>query len=304
MTSHRKPRVSIGVPVHNGEHFIREALESLLAQTYTDFELIIADNASNDRTEEVCREYVAKDQRVRYYRSAKNIGLGGNFNRAFELATGEYFKWASADDVCHADLLARCIDVLDRESNVVLAHSKTGYIDTNGTPVKINDPGWDLRSELPAERLRYVIRAGHLVNPHYGLIRADALAHTRLMPSYPGGDYRLLAELSLKGKFVEIPEYLFFRRVHPGASSQNTAKVMWTMDYHSGGTGHVFLPFWDLSIDHFITIIGSGLSADQKLCLLIVLLRGMWWQHKRLLEELRVGISSCWTRVGGRVVRR
>lgn len=299
-----KPRVSIGVPVYNGERFLKQALDSLLAQSYVDFELIISDNASTDGTEEICRLYASADPRVRYFRNTRNTGVGCNFNRVFELARGEYFKWASADDVCGVEHLARCIEVLRHDSTVVLACSKTRFIDENGTSLDINDPGWDLRSESAHERLRYVIQAGHWVNPHYGLMRADALAKTRLMPSYPGGDYRLLAELSIRGKFFEIPEYLFFRRVHSGASSQNTAKVLWTMEFHTGSTNRVCLPFWGLSADHAITITRSQLSVPQKLSLLAFVLRGMWWQHKRLLDELRLGLTLCWNRVAVRMSRR
>jgi glycosyltransferase involved in cell wall biosynthesis len=300
----RKPRVSIGLPVYNGQRFLKEALDSLLAQTYTDFELIISDNASTDATERICRAYVAKDQRVRYYRNATNIGVNRNFNRVFALSTGNYFKWASADDVCKPEHLARCIDVLDHESTVVLAHSKTRFIDQNGTPLDINDPGWDLQSSAADERLRYVIHAGHCVNPHYGVIRADALAKTRLMPNYPGGDYRLLAELSLKGKFVEISEYLFLRRIHPGASSQNTVKVLWTTEFFSGARGLAFFPFWGLSIDHTITIIRSELSFRQKVSLIGLVLRNMWWQHKRLVQELRIGFTIYWHRLTFRISGR
>src|SRR5262245_44127938 len=192
MTS-RKPRVSIGLPVYNGERFLQEALDSLLAQTYADFELIVSDNASTDATEKICRAYVAKDQRVRYFRNATNIGVNRNFNRVFELSTGEYFKWASADDICEAEHLARCVDVLEKDRTVALVCSKTRFIDEAGNPVDLKDPGWNLRAESAHDRLRYVINAGHWVNPHYGLIRAGTLSKTRLMPSYPGGDYRLLA---------------------------------------------------------------------------------------------------------------
>jgi glycosyltransferase involved in cell wall biosynthesis len=302
--SNRKPKVSIGLPVYNGERFLKGALDSLLGQSYADFELIVSDNASTDGTEEICRLYESTDPRVRYSRNSTNIGVGRNFNRVFKLSRGGYFKWASADDICEKEHLTRCIDVLDHDSSVVLAHSKARFIDENGTPIDINDPGWDLRSDAADERLRYVIHAGNWVNPHYGLIRADALSKTRLMPSYPGGDYRLLAELSLKGKFVEIPEYLFLRRVHPGASSQNTAKLMWTMEFHSGDSGRLCLPFWDLSVDHIITIANSRLSPRQKISLLSFLLRGMWWHHERLLHELRIGFMYYWNRVAVRMLRK
>jgi glycosyltransferase involved in cell wall biosynthesis len=90
-----KPRLSIGMPVFNGEKYLKEALDSILAQTYSDFELLISDNASTDRTEQICREYAAKDRRIRYYRNEKNIGAPKNFNRVFELSSGKYFRWAT-----------------------------------------------------------------------------------------------------------------------------------------------------------------------------------------------------------------
>lgn len=288
----RKPRVSIGLPVYNGERYLEACLDSLLAQTYTDFELIISDNASTDGTENICRAYVAKDQRVRYYRNATNVGVGRNFNRVFELSTGEYFKWASADDLCKPEHLKRCLDVLENDDTAVLVYPKTRFIDESGNVLDINDAGWDLRSEAVHERLRYVIYAGHWVNAHYGLIRAGALSTTQLMPSYPGGDYRLLAELSLRGKFIEVGEYLFLRRVHPGASSQNTAQFGWMIEFHTGDAAHVCLPFWDLLFDYLMIIAKSELNVRHKLSLLGSVGRRMWWGHKRLLQELGSGAIS------------
>ena len=97
--SAKLPRVSIGMPVFNGDKFIREALDSLLAQTFTDFELIISDNASTDRTEAICREYAERDKRIRYVRQAENLGPAANFRFVLDEAVGEYFMWAAADDL-------------------------------------------------------------------------------------------------------------------------------------------------------------------------------------------------------------
>ena len=80
-----KPRVSIGLPVCNGENYLKQALDSIMAQTYTDFELIISDNASTDRTAQICKEYANRDPRIRYYRNEKNLGAARNFNYVFEL---------------------------------------------------------------------------------------------------------------------------------------------------------------------------------------------------------------------------
>lgn len=290
-----RPRVSIGLPVYNGERFLGHTLDSLLAQTYSDFELIISDNASTDRTPDVCRWYAGSDRRIRYFRNAQNLGAARNFNRVFELAMGEYFKWASADDVCQPDHLMRCLEVVDNDATVVLAYPQARFIDENGRLLNIHDPGWDLRSTEAHERLRFAIYARHWVNSLYGLIRTRALAKTRMMPAYPAGDYRLLAELALLGKFVEIPDYCFYRRIHSGALSQNNKDFRWTIEFQSGGTGTA-LPFWHLSVDHLITILKSKLGIQYKLSLFVSLGRSMWRQHDHLLRELVIGLPSFYSR--------
>ena len=125
------PRVSIGVPVYNGERFIRQSVESLLAQTYGDFELVITDNASKDGTEEVCRELVKKDKRVRYVRNDKNLGGPGNFRRVFALCSGEFHKWSTADDYWDPTVIEKCVAVLDREPDVVLCYPKSNLVDAS-----------------------------------------------------------------------------------------------------------------------------------------------------------------------------
>ena len=290
----RKPRVSIGLPVYNGQRFLQQTFDSLLVQSFADFELIISDNASTDATQDICRAYAVHDHRVHYYRNATNIGIGRNFNRVFELSQGDYFKWASADDICKPEHLERCVAVLDRDQQevVVLAYPRTKFVDERETVLDVQDPGWDLQSDKAYERLLYVIRSGHWVNPHYGLMRAGALSKTRLMPGYPGGDYRLLAELCLKGKFVEIPEYLLFRRIHSTASSQHASNLSWTVQYYTGGETGVCLPFWQLNIDYVFIILKSQLCVRDKLALLTTVLRSMWWGNSRLLKELRMGLMS------------
>ncbi|UBF27329.1 glycosyltransferase [Kovacikia minuta CCNUW1] len=126
--SDRLPRVSVGLAVYNGENYIREAIDSILAQTFEDFELIISDNASTDKTQEICLEYAARDQRIRYDRADRNRGAAWNQNRVFELSTGTYYKLAAHDDVIAPDYLAKCVAVLDQNPAVVLCHSWTRSI--------------------------------------------------------------------------------------------------------------------------------------------------------------------------------
>jgi glycosyltransferase involved in cell wall biosynthesis len=120
----RTPRVSIGLPVYNGENYLAETLDSILAQTFTDFEVIISDNASTDRTETICRQYAAQDRRIRYLRNTSNLGAAKNYNRVFELSQGEYFKWNGHDDPLAPVFLERCVAVLDRHPGVVLCFAR------------------------------------------------------------------------------------------------------------------------------------------------------------------------------------
>ena len=217
--SNVRPRVSIGLPVFNGENYLNAALDSILAQTYSDFELIISDNASVDRTEEICREYAARDGRIRYYRNETNIGGPKNFNRTFELSVGQYFKWAHHDDVLAPEFLAKCVEVLDRDPSIILVHSKTARIDENGLVVGSYDH--ELRVDLPKpdERFHDLVRVRHWCYEQFGLIRSSVLKKMPLHGAYIGQDRRLMAELALRGRWHMIPEYLFLRRQHSQAES-------------------------------------------------------------------------------------
>lgn len=281
----RSPRVTIGLPVYNGETFLAATLDSLITQTFEDFELIVCDNASSDRTGSIAKHYAAADGRIRYYRNDVNIGAAANYRRVFDLSASPYFKWAAADDLCEPEYLARCISVLDEDPGVVVVHTRARFIDAAGKTLDIHDPGWDLTSTDPVERMRRVIYAGHLVNIIFGLIRASALARTRFVAPYPGGDYRLLAELSLLGRFVELPELSFVRRLHDNASSQNAKNLEWQVEFYKGRRGFT-APTWQRLTDHFISVLRSELSWTDTLPLIGSLLRLIAWRRTELVEEL------------------
>jgi len=208
------PRVSIGLPVYNGEEFLEEALESLCAQTFEDFELIISDNASTDKTREICEDYASKDRRIRYYRNERNFGAARNYNLVFERATAQYFKWAAHDDTCGKTFLERCIEILDRDASVVLCYPKTRIIDEKGKIISNDRDSLHLQSWSAHERLRQLVTSYNLCNPIFGLMRSDVLRKTCVIGSYIASDYILMVELCLQGKFWEVPDFLFFRRDH------------------------------------------------------------------------------------------
>jgi len=214
------PRITVGMPVYNGENYIEAAIDSILAQDFEDFELIISDNCSTDGTEQICRSYARKDQRIQYHRSDTNRGASWNHNRLVEMARGEFFRWAAHDDVLAPSNLRRCVETLEQSGkDVVLCYPKTVLIDENGRRMGLYDDCMHSTSPCPHERFRLVLNNLRQVNPVFGLIRLDALKKTHLMGAFSGSDAVFILELSLFGRFVEIPEYLWYRRRHPSMCS-------------------------------------------------------------------------------------
>lgn len=215
------PLVSIGMPVYNGERFIREAIESILSQDYEDFELIISDNGSDDRTAEICQTYRAADARVRLFREEKNRGAAWNYNRVFQLSTGSFFKWQAHDDVCLPGFLSRCVRTFDQAGeDAVLVHPHAEVIDSNGVRnPRFSPETLETHASHPHQRLAVVLRRVNMACAIFGLIRSSALRETQLIGPFIAADYVLLAELAVLGAIWEVPEVLFQRRVHPKIST-------------------------------------------------------------------------------------
>ncbi|BAY48508.1 glycosyl transferase family protein [Scytonema sp. HK-05] len=303
--SNHQPRLSIGLPVYNGEKFIKEAIDSLLAQTFEDFELIISDNASTDKTEEICRAYAAKDQRIRYYRNQKNIGCAPNFNRVFKLSSGEYFKWVAHDDLHAPDFLTKCIEVLDQDPSIILCHSKVYFIDEHGKFLQNYDIQLKTDSLKPHERFHELLTT-HLCYQCYGVIRASALRMTPPMGSYGAADAIFLLRLGLLGRFYEIPEYLFFARSHSQQSlsmffpdylsctQKNTQKSMRTLpDFHayavwfdSANQGKLLFPHWRIFWEYFISVWQVKLTLYERISCYISFLKQFKGTEFLLLKDL------------------
>jgi len=217
-----RPRVSIGMPVYNGEAFLAAAIDSVLAQSFTNFEVIISDNASSDRTEEISRAYAGRDDRIRYFRNDKNAGAARNFNRVFELSRGTYFKWLAHDDLLAPTYLERCASVLDGHApSVVLCFPRRRFITPDGNPVP-TDP-FTVESRRALARGLHRVSFARLVRVCdsrfpmlvFGLMHADAIRKTRLIGAFSGADLIFVAEMRLLGELWEVPEELYFQRLHP-----------------------------------------------------------------------------------------
>lgn len=208
------PRLSIGLPVYNGERYLAESLDSLLGQSFDNFELIISDNASIDGTAGICRRYMKQDSRIRYIHQPRNIGAVPNHNFVVGQARGELFKWVSHDDLYTHDLLERCIEALDEQPHVVLAHSRTALIDSSGLVTETIEPSPATASLRAPERFRSLLyaRAG---DEGMGVVRTKVLSSTSLHGTYHHADRTITAELVLYGPFYQVPDSLYFRRDHP-----------------------------------------------------------------------------------------
>lgn len=254
-------QVSIGVPVYNGEKYLAEALDSLLAQSFKDFEIVISDNASTDNTEEICRSYQNKDARVRYFRSEQNLGAAWNHNRTFELSSAPLLKWAACDDLHEPRFLERCVDALYSDHGVVLSHTYVKTIDERGQVLRYDGERRCLvdrsgRSVPPPDRihiaeavkpeLRFKDVLSHVwwCDESFGVVRREAFYRTSRHGNYWGADKVLLADLALQGRFHQIREPLFLKRVHDECSFH--AKSILDLEEHidtagSGGIYHLLM---------------------------------------------------------------
>ncbi|MHC4329547.1 MAG: glycosyltransferase family 2 protein [Planctomycetota bacterium] len=219
MEQERNPRVSIGLPVYNGADFLEQAIESILRQTFVDFELIICDNASTDSTREICLKYCERDSRIRYHRNSSNIGAAPNFNKVFSLSRGRYFKWAAHDDLLEPGYLQKCVEVLDEDPSVVLCTTEIIIVDSEGRKksdhnVELNN----LMSPIPSDRFKDLVLNWHACIDVFGVLRSECLAKTPLIKSYTGSDRHLLVEIALHGKIYRVPQVLFLSRDHPDRS--------------------------------------------------------------------------------------
>ncbi|MEM8874870.1 MAG: glycosyltransferase [Planctomycetota bacterium] len=243
------PLVTIALPVYNGERYVREAIDSILAQSFTNFELLISDNASTDSTPQIIADYARRDPRVRLHRNERNLGAAENFNLVVELARGDFFKWAAYDDVLAPDWLKVCVEALEREPDVMLVQTRTRVIDDEGRPMRVvaipegarhivpdnpDDPdaptiryadAYDaprpgLLSVSSAVRFREITRS-HWMFEQFGLFRLDALRSLPLDGKYErpyGSNTVTIASVAMRSPIRELEPALFLRRYHQAQS--------------------------------------------------------------------------------------
>jgi hypothetical protein len=281
------PRLSIGLPVYNGERFLAQTLDSILSQSYRDFELIISDNCSTDGTAVICERFATADPRIHYYRNPANVGAPANYNAAFHRSRGELFKWSSSSDICGPGLFEYCVAALDSNPAAVLAFPRTRLFETDICDARDYDDRMNLLQASPYERFCAVLDNLRLNNVMNGVIRRSTLAATKLHRPFLSSDGILVVELALRGILIEVDGAYFYRRMSPESTTtlRNYEELVkhWVPEQNT----HLRFQHWR----YLIALQGAVLRArpslgDTVLGTLSVVRRMAWGRHE-LLEELR-----------------
>ena len=275
------------MPVYNAAAYIGTTLESLLAQTCGDFELIISDNASTDDTRDVIEKYCKEDARIRYERLPVNIGANLNYSRVARLARGELFKWSSSSDWCAPTLLEHCRLELQAYPDAVLAAPRTRLFQETPEVSQVYEGDIEVLDESPSARLATVITTMSLNNAINGLIRMSALRSTRLIEPYRGSDMVLMSHLALLGKFRLLEESLFFRRMEAGTSTalQDQADV-WKHHYPQP-SARMLLQGSKRQIGRLRAVLSAPMDQRERWQSLVFIVRVCNWERRLLADDLR-----------------
>ena len=276
-TAGAAPVVTIGIPVYNGERYLEEAIRSVLAQTHRDLELLISDNASTDRTPEICRDYAFQDGRVRYFRNPTNLGAAPNYNLVFGHARGRFFKWLAHDDLITPTFVEKATAVLEARPDAVMCNSVVSYIDSKGTPLGLYDTQLgkaDVTS--PSRRLAQVTLPSHSCVDFFGMFRRSALEGSLLHGSFHGADRALLAQMSLRGRMIQIPEPLVQMREHENRYTRSQLRAADRASWHdTSACGRVSFPTWRLYVEYLKMVRAAQLGSGELMRCYAVLAR--WW---------------------------
>lgn len=286
------PRVTIGLPVLNGEAYLESTIDSILSQTFDDFELIIIDNGSTDRTREITTAAAERDARVAVHRREVTVGAHYNYNTVVPLARGEYFKWAAHDDLLKPKFLERCVEVLDKRPEVVLAHTWIGIIDGEGRRVRERRSSHNYEDHSPSVRFRKYIGDRNRSEPTFGLHRLSVLRETPLLGHFPGSDWVLLAELALRGRFHEVDEELFLNRDHASRSTKATIDSRLRAAWFEPGRSSPIAHHWHQLAGYVLAVLRVPMPLHERLrCLLFL---GKWTLRHSIDLAMDLWVIATW----------
>lgn len=247
-------KVSIGLPVYNGEKFIHKRIESILSQTLHNFELIISDNASTDKTSLICKEFASKDNRIRYFRHERNMGVFWNFNFVLEKAKNDYFIWAAVDDIWSKEFLGNLVPILQNFPNVVCSASKANIHRTQAYDIKDNSIDvffrkliWKLRHSLKHSTIKTINGSyEHKVRTFlkkssmqtmYGLFRTETLRRSMITQPFVGIDHAVLLNV-LKYGDISVNEKKLMSIYNVGISKKGIISL--SEQLNQGKMGLIF----------------------------------------------------------------
>ena len=301
-----RPELSIGLPVHNGARYLRTTLESILSQSFGDFELLISDNASSDATESIAREYAAHDRRVRYERNETNLGAVPNYNRVFHRTAGRFFKWAAHDDTLEPQYCETAVELLRAEPGAVLAHTRVRAIDGQGRELRTYDTGLSVAgSDRPSVRFAAAILQPHRCMEIFAVLRREAVLRTSLQLPYHGCDRALVAELALLGRFVHDPRALFNGREHDQQYVRAVSAVDRARWADARAPRRVGTPTWTLYRQYVSAVSRLCEPGTERRRCRLALLR-WWttnWHPARLAVELAAALHPGTHRLADRARR-
>jgi glycosyltransferase involved in cell wall biosynthesis len=260
------PLVSIGLPVYNGENFVAEAIQSVLNQTFANWELIICDNWSTDRTLAICQQFAETDSRIRIYQNPRNMGVCFNYQEVLRRSRGEYFKWMAHDDLFAPQFIESCIQELQTNCALVLVFPKMCFVDAGGQMLRKQACELsvaELAPEARAEQLMKLASRGmDFIWLAYGLFRRNILEQSGGMGLYAGADQVLLFKVVLRGAIKQTNEVMFFRREHPKAETcrgGSTVRERAKAAYADDNRRFVF-PWCRILKEHLMCILKSPIS--------------------------------------------
>jgi glycosyltransferase involved in cell wall biosynthesis len=285
------PLVSIGLPVYNGERFVAEAIQCVLDQTFSDWELIISDNCSTDRTVAICRQFADQDSRIRLYQNARNMGVCFNYSEVFRLSRGQYFKWMAHDDLFASRFIESCIQELEKGESVVLAFPKMCHVDAGGRVLRRQASELSVLGATAESRAKQFLRSAAQNTDFlwlaYGVIRRDVLQQSGSMGLYAGSDQVLLFKISLCGGIKQINEEMFFRREHPEAETcrrGSTVRERAKGAYADDNRRFVF-PWCRILKEHLICVLKSPIPLLGRLQCTTAVLRRFLAAWRFFVEE-------------------
>jgi glycosyltransferase involved in cell wall biosynthesis len=263
MLTEKQPLISIAMTVFNAASFLAKSIESLLAQDYKNFELIISDNASEDGSSDICQEFAKRDNRIQYYRNTTNMGPARNSYKAADLCSGDFIMPAADHDMYHPNFISRLLELLQQDESVVLAYSRSVYIDENDKTIELMPDVVDTRGLGVCQRFSKIIWEFGWMNMVYGLYRTEVFKTVWHASPTIGADHVMIAKLCLLGSIAQIDEPLFYRRRNrPEEDTQECTKRQ--MALFVGSNYEALIPWTRLAYEHLNVVSESKLSDKEK----------------------------------------